>query len=50
LEAKGFRPSRSKSEYMKYDFIATTQEEGDVRLDGQMIPKKDVFCYLGWIL
>jgi hypothetical protein len=27
LEAKGFRLSRSKMEYMKYDFIATTQEE-----------------------
>jgi hypothetical protein len=34
LEAKGFRLSRSKMEYMKCDFSATTQEEGDVRLDG----------------
>jgi hypothetical protein len=32
LEAKGFRLSRSKTEYMKCDFGATTQEEGDVRL------------------
>jgi hypothetical protein len=32
-EAKGFRLSRSKTEYMKCDFSATTQEE-DVRLDG----------------
>jgi hypothetical protein len=34
LEAKGFRISRSKTEYMNYDFSATTQEEGDVRLNG----------------
>jgi hypothetical protein len=31
---------------MKCDFSATTQEEGDVRLDGQVIPKKDIFHYL----
>jgi hypothetical protein len=46
LEAKGFRLSRSKTEYMKCGFSATTQE-GDVRLDGQVVPKKDIFCYLG---
>jgi hypothetical protein len=28
LEAKSFRLSRSKMEYMKCDFSATTQEEG----------------------
>jgi hypothetical protein len=28
LEAKGSRLSRSKTEYMKYDFSATTQDEG----------------------
>jgi hypothetical protein len=31
---------------MKCDFSATTQE-GDVRLDGQVVPKKDIFHYLG---
>jgi hypothetical protein len=50
LEAKDFRLSRSKIEYMKYDFSTTTQEEGDVRLDGQVVPKKDTFCYLGSML
>jgi hypothetical protein len=50
LEAKCFRLSRSKTEYMKYDFSATTQEEGNVRLDGQVIPKKDIFRYLGSML
>jgi hypothetical protein len=47
LEAKGFRLSRSKMEYMKCDFSATIQEEGDVRLDSQVVPKKDTFRYLG---
>jgi hypothetical protein len=47
LEAKGFRLSRSKTEYMKCDFSTTTQGEGDVRLDGQVVPKKDTFRYLG---
>jgi hypothetical protein len=46
LEAKGFWLSRSKMEYMKCDFRSTTQEEGDVRLDGQVVPKKDTFRYL----
>jgi hypothetical protein len=32
---------------MKCDFSATMQEEEDVRLDGQVVPKKDIFCYLG---
>jgi hypothetical protein len=50
LEAKCFRLSRSKMEYIKCDFSATTQEEGDVRLDGQVVPKKDTFRYLGSML
>jgi hypothetical protein len=50
LEAKCFRLNRSKTEYMKCDFSATTQEEGDARLDGQVVPKKDTFCYLGSML
>jgi hypothetical protein len=45
LEPKGFRLSRSKTEYMKCDFSATTQEEGDVRLNYQVVPKKDTFRY-----
>jgi hypothetical protein len=35
---------------MKCDFSATTQEEKDVRLDGQVVPKKDTFRYLGSML
>jgi hypothetical protein len=46
LEAKDFRLSSSKTEYMKCDFNATMQEERDVRLDGQVVLKKDTFRYL----
>jgi hypothetical protein len=42
--------SRSKMEYIKCDSSATTQEEWDVRLDGQVVPKKDTFRYLGSML
>jgi hypothetical protein len=50
LEAKGFGLSRSKMKYIKCDFSATTQEEEDIRLDGQVMPKKDIFSYLGSML
>jgi hypothetical protein len=50
LEAKDFSLSRSKTEYMKCDFSATTHEEEDGRLDGQVVLKKDTFCYLGSML
>jgi hypothetical protein len=36
--------------YMKCDFSAITQEERGVRLDGQVLPKKDTFRYLGSML
>jgi hypothetical protein len=47
LKTKCFRLSKSKTEYIKCDFSATTQEKGDVRLDGQVVPKKGTFRYLG---
>jgi hypothetical protein len=50
LEAKDFILSRSKTEYIKCNFSATTQEEEDVRLDGHVVPKKDTFCYFGLML
>jgi hypothetical protein len=34
--------SRSKTEYLKYDFSATM----DVRLDDQVVPKQYTFHYL----
>jgi hypothetical protein len=50
LEAKCFSLSRSKIEYIKCDFSATTQEDRDVRLNSQVVPKKDTFRYLGSML
>jgi predicted small metal-binding protein len=50
LKANGFILSRSKTEYMKCDFSATTQEEEDVRLDDQVVHKKDTFGDLGSML
>jgi hypothetical protein len=46
LESKGFRVSRTKTEYMRCDFGNTTHEEGDVSLEGQVVPRKDTFRYL----
>jgi hypothetical protein len=47
---KGFRLSRSKTEDMKCNFSATIQEEGEVRLDAQVVSKKNTFRYLGSML
>ena len=35
---------------MIYDFDGAAQEEGDVSLEGQAVPKKDTFWYLGSML
>ena len=50
LESKGFRLSRTKTEYMRYDFDEVVQEERDVSLEGQIVLKKDTFRYLGSML
>ncbi|XP_026396068.1 uncharacterized protein LOC113290700 [Papaver somniferum] len=47
LEAKGFRLSRTKSEYLKCDFDETGTEDGELLLDGQIVPRKESFRYLG---
>jgi hypothetical protein len=46
LKSKGFRLSRTKTEYMRCDFSTTRYEEEDVSLDGQVVAKKDTFRYL----
>ena len=50
LESKGFRLSRTKTEYMRCDFSTTTQEEKGISLKGQVVPRKDTFRYLGSML
>jgi hypothetical protein len=51
LELKGFRLSRTKTEYMRCSFSTTTrEEEEEVSLDWQVVPRKDTFQYLGSML
>ncbi|PVH64663.1 hypothetical protein PAHAL_2G327100 [Panicum hallii] len=50
LESRGFRLSRTKTEYMMCDFSPTRHEDGDVSLEGQVVAKKVTFRYLGSIL
>jgi hypothetical protein len=50
LESKGFRISRTKTEYMMWDFSMTGHEDGVVSLDGQVVAKKETFRYLGSML
>ena len=35
---------------MRCDFGNATHEEGEVSLEGQVVPKKDTFRYLGLML
>jgi hypothetical protein len=44
LDAKGFSLSRSKTEYMKCDFSATTQEEGVLDSMVRWYPRKTYFA------
>ena len=48
LECKGFKLSRTKTEYLECNFsIARDKEDIDVRLAMQPIPKRESFKYLG---
>jgi hypothetical protein len=46
LESKGFRLSRTKTEYIRYDLGTTTHEEKDVSLEGQVVTRNDIFGYI----
>ena len=48
LESKGFRLSRTKTEYMMCDFSATRHEGGDVSLDGHMTKYQEMSCGGPW--
>ena len=50
LELKGFRLSRTKTEYMRCEFRDVRSEDGDVTLAGQVVPRRDTFRYLGSML
>ncbi|KAG5598967.1 hypothetical protein H5410_030337 [Solanum commersonii] len=51
LESKGFRLSRTKTEYLGCKFSGALDEtNGEVRLTTQIIPKKESFKYLGSVI
>jgi hypothetical protein len=45
LESKGYRISRTKSEYLRCDFSGVMYKYGDFNLEGQIAPKRDIFIY-----
>ncbi|XP_075104916.1 uncharacterized protein LOC142179004 [Nicotiana tabacum] len=50
LESKGFKLSRTKIEYLECKFSETHDADIEVKLDGQVIPKRASFKYLGSII
>jgi Reverse transcriptase (RNA-dependent DNA polymerase) len=50
LESKGFRLSRTKTEYMRCQFSGENSDDRDVSLDGRVVPMNDTFRYLGSML
>jgi Reverse transcriptase (RNA-dependent DNA polymerase) len=43
LESKGFRLNRTKTEYIMCQFSGDNSDDGDVSLDGQVVPMNDTF-------
>ncbi|KAG5577315.1 hypothetical protein H5410_057449 [Solanum commersonii] len=51
LESKGFRLSRTKTKYLRCNFSDVVEEENvEVRLATQIIPKRESFKYLGSVI
>ncbi|XP_070032941.1 uncharacterized protein [Nicotiana tomentosiformis] len=51
LKSKGFKFSRTKTEYLECKFRAESREVGvDVMLESQVIPKRSSFKYLGSVI
>ena len=50
LEVRGFRVSRSKTEYLHCYFSRRVEAGGEVTLDGRPLPKVDKFKYLSLII
>ncbi|XP_009779407.1 uncharacterized protein LOC142163472 [Nicotiana tabacum] len=51
LESKGFKLSRSKTEYLECKLSDERhEEEVEVKIDTQVIPKRDSFKYFGFII
>ena len=50
LESKGFRLSRSKTEYLRCGFTGVERDDGEVTMGGVVIPRVEKFKYLGSIV
>ena len=50
LESKGFRLSRSKTEYLRCGFSGVEREDGEVTMGGVVVPRVERFKYLGTII
>jgi Reverse transcriptase (RNA-dependent DNA polymerase) len=50
LESKGFRFSKTKTEYMRYQFSGENSDNGYISLDGRVVSMNDTFRYLGSML
>ena len=50
LESRGFKVSRSKTEYLHYCFSGREDKRGEVTIDGTTILKVEKFKYLGSII
>ena len=50
LESRGFRVSRSKTEYLHFYFSGREDTGGEVTIDGMVIPKVKKFKHLGSII
>jgi hypothetical protein len=50
LESRGFKLSRSKTEYMECRFSGINRDQGSILLEGKEISSSDCFKYLGSII
>jgi len=50
LESRGFKISRSKTEYLHCCFTGREDARGEFNIEGMQIPKVEKFKYLGSIL
>ena len=50
LESRGFRLSRSKTEYLRCGFSGVERDGGEVTMGGVVIPRVEKFNYLGSIV
>ena len=50
LESRGFRLSRSKTEYLRCKFNGVERDDGEVTMGGVVVPRVEKFKYLGSIV